>query len=103
LNWIPILVGSLILVSLLVLAFFWRGLQRVKAVAVEASDPPDSSETALPENKAALENPVTERSSAAAAAAGSASSGFSESQPASTAPEDSKDKGADPDREVFEL
>lgn len=108
LNWIPILVGSLILVSLLVLAFFWRGLQRVKAAAVEPSEPPDSSETVRPEtNNPALENPVPERSNAASAAAGygsSASSGFSESQPATTAPtEDNKDKGADPDREVFEL
>jgi hypothetical protein len=106
LNWIPIAIGSLIVLALIAFLFFRRSGKRMAAADVEPKEPVAAlSETVA--SKPATQTPSTPAESQAnAASAAASSSGYATHQPqsSSTAPAPpEKEQEVDPDREVFEL
>jgi hypothetical protein len=101
LNWVPIVIGALILIGLIVLLSFWLDLQRVKSTVIEEPEPLESSETVEPgQMKPAEDVAAVPTTAASAAGAGAAP----QANVTTTTPSnDDTGEGADPDREVFEL
>ncbi|HXD34632.1 MAG TPA: hypothetical protein VN643_26160 [Pyrinomonadaceae bacterium] len=103
LNWVPILIGSLIALALLAFLFFWRGVKRGDAAVRKWPPLTPALSKNVEEKTASVPEPVVSQANAAAAAAAGNTAAQTPSASTGMSPEPETPKEVDPDREVFEL
>jgi len=105
LNWVPIMIGIVIVLALLVLLFFWRAAKRTHG---DAADRPEPAPAPLEAVAVASPSPTSEAApsvSAASIAAGQTQSPAARQTYSSKVvpSEQVEHQGEEPEREVFEL